>query len=79
MEDGIQQLIKVGEASSVRLENIKLIKIGNKALVIRRTVSFKIRKWKENLGRKRKWCIWFGVSKASWEDSLGEQAAKTME
>ena len=44
MEDGIQQLIKVGEASSVRLENIKLIKIGNKALVIRRTVSFKIRK-----------------------------------
>ena len=54
MEDGIQQPIKVGEASNVRLKNVKLIKIGNNALVIRRTVSFKIRKRKENLGIKRK-------------------------
>lgn len=44
MEDGIQQHIKVGKACNVRLKNIKLIKIGNKALVIRRTVSFKVRK-----------------------------------
>ena len=34
----------IGKACNVRLKNIKLIKIGNKALVIRRTVSFKVRK-----------------------------------